>query len=213
MVFALDVKPVALNDVVPIACNVSSESDLNAALLRILDVTRKIDYLVLSAGILCRDSRYLIEEMPLDEWTTVLNTNMTGLMLSLRTFIPLLKNNRKGSIVTYSSDQVLRPIPKSAPYLASKAGVESWTRLAAIENIDSRIRVNCIRAAAVDTDFLSSLVKESKIRKEMRDDMDTRMPLGIISPQEIANLTWFLLSDATSKMTGQVVTIDGGLLL
>ena len=96
VVFALDVKPVALNDVVPIACNVSSESDLNAALLRILDVTRKIDYLVLSAGILCRDSRYLIEEMPLDEWTTVLNTNMTGLMLSLRTFIPLLKNNRKG---------------------------------------------------------------------------------------------------------------------
>lgn len=213
MVFALDIQQVEISNAVYVKCDVSSEDDFGAALRCILNVTKRIDYLVLSAGILCGGNRFLIEDLPLKEWKAVLDTNLTGVMLSLRTFIPLLINNKRGSVVTYSSDQVVHPIPKSAPYLISKVAVESLTRLAAIENIGYNIRVNCIRAAAVDTNFLSSLVKESKIRKEMKDSMDAKMPLGMISPQEIANMTWYLLSDATSKMTGQVVTVDGGVLL
>lgn len=212
-VFALDIQPVEIKNTLYIECDVSSEKDLNDAFQCIMKITKKIDYLVLSAGILCLNSRYLMEDLPLKEWTTVLNTNLTGVMLSIRTFIPLLKNNTKGSVVTYSSDQVIRPIPKSAPYLASKAAVESLTRLAAVEYIDYKIRVNCIRAAAVDSNFLSSLVQEPEVRKEMRDNMDAKMPLGMITPQEIAVMTWGLLSETTSKMTGKVVTIDSGILL
>lgn len=212
-VFALDIQTIETTRVNFIKCDVSSEKDLSAATQCILSITRKIDYLVLSAGILCYNSRYLIKDLPQKEWSAVLDTNITGAMLSMRTFIPLLINNRKGSIVTYSSDQVVRPIPKSAPYLVSKAAIESLTRLLAIENINYNIRANCIRTASVDTNFLSSLVKDPLTRKEMMDKMNSKMPLGIISPQEIADITWFLLSDTTSKMTGQVITIDGGILL
>lgn len=213
VVFALDKHPIEVSSAVNIMCDVSLEKDMSSALQHILDVTKTIDYLVLSAGVLCAGNRYSIEDLPLKEWTTVLDTNLTGVMLSIRTFIPLLKKNRKGSIVTYSSDQVVHPLSKSAPYLASKAAVESLTRLAAIENVEYNIRVNCIRAASVDTNFMSSLVKEPEIRKKMRNSMNAKMPLGIISPKEIANMTLFLLSEESSKMTGQVVTIDGGILL
>ena len=172
-----------------------------------------IDYLILPAGILCSFSRYYLEELPLEEWNNVIEVNLTGVMLCMQMFYPLLKNSEQGAIVTYSSEQVSRPIPKSAPYLISKAGIEALTKLAALEFMSSGIRVNCIRAATVDTNFLSTYVKEPEIRKQMRDDMDKKMPFGIISAENIANLTWLIASDYSNKITGQIITIDSGILL
>lgn len=212
-VFALDKVQGDLGESDYINCDVSSDVDIKEALLRVLEQTDRIDYLVLAAGVLCYEKRYLIEDMPLIEWSTVLAVNLTGVMLSMRAFIPLMKKNGKGSIVTYSSEQVVRPIAKGAPYVVSKAGVETLTKLAAAENLGNNIRVNCIRAAAVNTEFLSSLVKDSDVREKMKHDMHAKMPLGIISPQEIANITSSLLSDTASKMTGQIVTVDSGVLL
>ncbi len=213
IVFALDRKYVDISGVNYIKCDISSEVEIENARNCILTTTEKINYLVLAAGILCVKERCLIDSMSILEWSNVLATNLTGTMLSMRAFIPLMKNNAEGSIVTYSSEQVIRPIAKSAPYLVSKAGVEYLTKLAAIENLEYKIRVNCIRAAAVDTEFLSALVSDSVVREKMKKDMDTKMPLGIISPKDIAEMTLFLLSNVTSKMTGQIVTIDSGLLL
>lgn len=212
-VFALDKQTLKIPNAICIMCDISSETDLSNALKCILGYTQKIDYLVLSAGTLCLNNRMLLEDMTMEEWSYVLNVNLTGTMLSLRTFIPLLKNNNGGSIVTYSSEQTLHPIPKSAPYLASKAGIEALTKLAAVEYVSSKIRVNCIRAAAVDTNFLVSLVDSPEIRQKMRNDMDLRMPYGIISSYDMAIWTWNLLSESSGKITGQIITIDSGILL
>ena len=213
IVFALDILECSINGAICLKCDVSSEEDLKRTSLKISEITNRIDYMVLPAGILCQEKRYFLEDLPLDEWQAVINTNLTSVMLMIQAFIPLIKNSKCGSVVTYSSEQVVRPIPKSGPYLVSKVALESLTKLAALEYLSSKIRFNCIRTATVDTNFLSSLVKEPEIRKSMRDDMDLKMPLGIITPREIAELTWNLLDDNACKITGQVITIDSGVLL
>ena len=216
LVFALDKQkddiPV-LSNVIPIFCDVANTEDIKKGITYILSYTNIIDYLILSAGILCCGKRQLIEHLDKGEWNGVLQTNLTGVMLMMQNFIPLIKNSKSGSIITYSSDQVCKPIQKSAPYLVSKAGVEALTRLAAVELKESKIRVNCIRAAAVDTNFLNSLVPEKNERIKMVESMNEKMPFGMIFPDDIAELTEFLLSDSAAKITGQIITLDSGILL
>lgn len=212
-VFAIDIKPVEIPNAVCIQCDVSCEADVERAIRSILSVTDRIDWVVLAAGILCHKWRYELQELPSEEWTRVMNVNLNGTLFCLKHLIPLLKKSNSASVVTYSSEQVVRPIEKSAPYLVSKAGIEALTKLAALELLSDRIRVNCIRAATVDTDFLNTLVREPHIRQEMRDSAHRAMPYGIIRPEEIAQFTVFLLSEQAAKITGQIMTVDSGVLL
>lgn len=212
-VFAIDINPAEIPGAVCIQCDVSSETEVEKAVWRILAVTDQIDWLVLAAGVLCQKWRYKLEDLPAEEWSHVTNINLNGTLFCLKHMIPLLKKSASASVVTYSSEQVVRPIEKSAPYLVSKAGIEALTKLAALELLHDRVRVNCIRAATVDTDFLSTLVHEPHIRQEMRDSAHQTMPYGIIRPEEIAQLTFFLLSEQAAKITGQIMTVDSGVLL
>jgi NAD(P)-dependent dehydrogenase (short-subunit alcohol dehydrogenase family) len=215
-VFAIDINLDAFepkSNCISIKCDVSNEQDVTEAIARIMQQTQAINSLVNCAGILCHDRRYRIEELPLREWQVVLDTNLTGCLFMMKHSIPLLKRGKDATILNISSEQTLRPIPKSAPYLISKCGIEGLTRLAAIELIDYKIRVNCIRSATIDTPFLKSLVKEDEIRLKMRDEMDEKMPLGIISPDDITDLALFLISEKSHHITGQVITVDSGVLL
>lgn len=210
-VVAVDIVNMKVFDDIFYHCDVSSEENVRATADIIENKVGRIDYLVLAAGILCVNTRLMITEMSADEWNGVLGVNLNGVMYCLKYFLPLMNNG--GAVVTFSSEQTIRPIARSAPYLVSKTAVEALTKLAAIEMIEKKVRINCVRAATVDTNFLANYVKESDIRKRMRDDMDEKMSLGIISPDDIAHISWGLLSDENTKITGQVITVDGGILL
>lgn len=213
IVFAIDKKPVEVEGAISIQCDISNEQEILSTTKRIASYTDKIDYLALAAGVLCKSERYIIEDLPIEEWNYVIQTNLTGNMLLIKHLICFLKKSETASVVTYSSEQVIRPIAKSAPYLVSKAGIEALTKLLALELIGFNIRVNCIRAATVRTNFLSSLVGEQEQIKLMCDDMNKKMPFGIIDSSNIADITVFLFSDSTNKITGQIITVDSGMLL
>lgn len=212
-VFALDKQPIKIPKITSINCDISDIESIVEAFNIIQSATDTIDYLVNSAGILCHKKRQFIEELEIEEWNRVINVNLTGTLLITKYAIPLLKHSTYPSIVNYSSEQTQRPITKSAPYLISKIGIEYLTKLSALELIDKKIRVNCIRSAAVDTPFLKTLVPDEQVRIKMRDEMNVKMPLGIISPKHITELTLFLLSHASQNITGQVFTVDSGVLL
>ena len=213
VVFGIDKKDFSIDGVRSIIGDVSDNSFMEKCSCIIKKTTEQIDYLVIAAGILCDGNRNYIISLSLTEWNNVLSTNLTGAMLSLQMAAPFLKKSKNASVVLFSSDQVLRPVAKSGAYSISKAGIEALTKLASMELLNYRIRVNCIRAAAVDTDFLSTLVPDISVRREMTKTMAGKMPLGMISPHDVENLAFFLLSEDSDKITGQVLTIDSGYLL
>lgn len=216
VVFAIDKNIIGSGtgeNLIPIQCDVSKEEEVKNAFDIIAQYTDQIDSLINCAGVLCSTGRYSIDEVPLDEWKAVLETNLTGCLLMMKFCIPFLKRSDYATIINFSSDQTVRPIVKSAPYLVSKCGVEGLTKLAALELVSEKIRVNCIRSATVDTPFLKPLVKEPEIRRQMSYDMDAKMPLGIISPKDITDMVHFLLSLNSHCVTGQILTIDSGVLL
>ena len=212
-VFALDTKDIDLSGVEKIKCDISSEDDVIKAKELIFKKVECIDCLILAAGVLCCGERDYISDLTLDEWNGVLSVNLTGTMLCLKHFSRLLLNSKYKSIITFSSEQTIKIIKKSAPYLISKIGIEYLTKLAALELIESKVRVNCIRLASVDTPFLKTLVGDEKIREDMIKSANDAMPLGIITTSDVFEAIEFLLFEKSSKITGQVFTIDSGVLL
>lgn len=213
VVFGIDKNSISLDGVIAMIGDVSDTVFMEKCSHIIKETTERVDYLVVAAGILCDGKRSYIENLSICEWNNVLSTNLTGAMLSLQIASAFLKKSNNASVVLFSSDQVLRPVAKSGAYSISKAGIEALTRLVSLEWVSIGIRVNCIRAAAVDTNFLSTLVSDESIRQEMTRSMADKMPLGMISTQDIEKLALFLLSEESNKITGQVVTIDSGYLL
>lgn len=210
-VFGIDIVQPLNNNIEFYNCNVCDAKALEMVIKSIKRVTNRLDYVLLSAGILCCGNRLPLDKMTFVEWNGVIETNLTGVMNTIKIIAPLLGAN--SSVITISSEQTQHIIPKSAPYLVSKAGVEALTRLAALEFIKRKIRVNCIRIATVKTNFLSTLIPKEKIIKEMNKEMNQKMPLGIIKTSDVVNLVMFIFSKKSEKITGQIITLDSGILL
>lgn len=210
-VFGLDIVPTSNKKIKFYHCDISDAEAVEQVFDSIRRVTYRIDYVLLSAGILCCGNRLHLNEMTYEEWHGVLASNLTGAMNTIKSVAYLL--GARSSIITISSEQTQKIIPKSAPYLVSKAGIEALTKLAALEFLERKIRVNCIRVATVETNFLSTLIPDLEIVKKMNEEMNQKMPLGIIRLSDVTNLAMFIFSNRSEKMTGQIITLDSGVLL
>ena len=150
--------------------------------------------------------------MQLSEWEKVYKTNLTGCMILTRNAIPLLRLARGDkAIVNISSDQAVFPRRKNSAYAVTKAGIENFTKACAVELIEDRIRANCILPASVRSNFINRMVKNEEELKEIYERENEKMPLGIIEPEEVADLVYFLGSEKSSKITGQAILMDSGL--
>jgi NAD(P)-dependent dehydrogenase (short-subunit alcohol dehydrogenase family) len=186
-------------------CNVASKAEVDAALAATLAHFGQVDGLVNNAGIFKAAAFLDITE---SDWDAVIAVNLKGSFLVGQAVARHMAARRSGAIVNMSSVNGRLTIPTIASYNASKGAIDQLTRVMALSLADQGVRVNAVAPGTIATELARSAVltsEEAKARIMMRTPMKR---LG--EPAEIADVTAFLLSDASSYVTGEIVVVDGG---
>src|SRR5919206_671372 len=172
----------------------------------------RIDVLVNNAGIGGESKK--IHELTEKDWDEVIDVNLKGAFLCTREAVKnMMKkrgNNNNYSIINISSVHEQTPQPESAPYSASKGGMQMLTKTIALELAEKGIRINGIAPGAIATD-MNKEVLENQEKKEKKEQ---EIPVHRIGqPEEIAKVALFLASDDASYVAGTTIYVDGGLTL
>ncbi|MFI2645113.1 glucose 1-dehydrogenase [Streptomyces sp. NPDC018610] len=158
--------------------------------------------LVNNAGI---STGQLLEAESVEHFRKVLDVNLTGVFIGMRTVIPAMRDNGGGSIVNVSSAAGLMGLALTAGYGASKWGVRGLTKIGAVELGTARIRVNSVHPGMTYTPMTAS------VGIERGEGKYPNTPMGRVGePHEIASAVVYLLSDAASYVTGAELAVDGG---
>ncbi|MFE0136876.1 SDR family oxidoreductase, partial [Streptomyces sp. NPDC059037] len=158
--------------------------------------------LVNNAGI---STGQFLESESVEHFRKVLDINLTGVFIGMKSVIPVMKENGGGSIVNISSAAGLMGLALTAGYGASKWGVRGLTKIGAVELGTARIRVNSVHPGMTYTPMTAELGIEKGEGKY------PNTPMGRVGePHEIAGAMVFLLSDAASYVTGAEIAVDGG---
>lgn len=190
---------------VGVAANVAKIEDVQTALEASTALTGKIDILVNNAGI-TRDN--LMIRMKDEDWDAVLTVNLRSVFLMTREFIRPMMKARYGRIVNISSVIGLMGNAGQANYAASKAGVIGLTKSVAKEFSSRGITCNAIAPGYIQTEMTA------KLAPDVIDKMKAIIPLGRLGePADVARAARFLASDEAAYVTGQVLTVDGGMVM
>lgn len=164
----------------------------------------KVDILVNNAGI-TKDT--LLMRMSEEQWDDVINVNLKSTFNFTKAVVPIMARQRQGSIVNISSIVGLNGNPGQANYAASKAGIIGLTKSVAKEMGARNIRVNAIAPGFIATEMTDAL------SQEVKDDYAKRISLRRLGQgEDIANVVLFLASDLAGYVTGEVITVDGGMM-
>jgi 3-oxoacyl-[acyl-carrier protein] reductase len=185
--------------------DVTSYDDCTQLVDKVLDNFGKLDILVNNAGI-TRDN--LLVRMSKDEWDSVLNVNLNGAFNCLKAVTRTMMKQREGKIVNMASIVGVMGNAGQANYSASKGGLIALTKTAAKELGSRNINVNAIAPGFIKTDMTDKLTDEQK------DQMLKLIPLNKLGgTKDVAELALFLASNASSYITGQVIQVDGGMVM
>ena len=185
--------------------NVTIGDEVNEVVKKALDTYGKVDILVNNAGI-TRDN--LMAMMAEKDWDDVLSTNLKSVFLMTKACSRTMVKQRFGSIVNIASVVGIMGNAGQANYSASKAGVIAFTKTTAKELAKRNIRANAIAPGFIRTPMTD------KLSAEQKQKIQEWIPLGRMGePKEIADVAVFLASDASRYVTGQVIGVDGGLLM
>lgn len=186
-------------------CNVS---DFEACETMIKDVVKEyghLDILVNNAGI-TRDN--LIMKMPEEDFDAVINANLKGCFNTIKAVSRQMLRQRSGRIINITSVSGILGNAGQANYSASKAGIIGLTRTMARELASRGITVNGIAPGFVDTDMTKVLPEQ------VREAATAQIPLGRFGqPEDIANMAVYLASEKASYITGQIISVDGGMAI
>ncbi len=164
-----------------------------------------MDILVNNAGV-TRDG--LLMRMSDADWDTVLNTNLKGAFFFTKAFSRAMIKARTGRIINVSSVIGLIGNAGQSNYAASKAGLIGFTQSVAREFASRGITANCIAPGFIETDMTSEL------NEELKADILKQIPMGKFgAAEDIANAALFLASSSARYVTGQVLTVDGGMVM
>lgn len=186
---------------------ISNASDYSLTQELISEVQKefgKIDILVNNAGI-TKDT--LLMRMSEEQWDDVINVNLKSTFNFTKAVVPIMARQRQGSIVNISSIVGLNGNPGQANYSASKAGIIGLTKSVAKEMGARNIRVNAVAPGFIATEMTDALPQEVK------DEYAKRISLRRLGQgEDIANVVLFLASDLAGYVTGEVITVDGGMM-
>lgn len=170
------------------------------------DALGGLDALVCNAGVALPVQ--LLTDTTDEQWRRVMGADLDGVFYTLRAAIPQMVSRKAGAIVTISSMWGITGGSCEAPYSAAKAGVIGLTKALAKELGPSGIRVNCVAPGAVQTEMTAFLTPED------RDALADETPLGRMgTPEEVADAIFFLASQESRFVTGQVLQADGGMVI
>jgi 3-oxoacyl-[acyl-carrier protein] reductase len=188
-----------------IQVDVSDPAQVKAAFAEHMKHLNRLDILINNAGV-AKDT--LLLRMKLEEWDTVVDTNLKGAFLCSQEGIKLMLRQRYGRIINISSVVGHTGNAGQVNYVASKAGLEGLTRALALEVATRNITVNAIAPGFIGTAMTEGLPEA--VRAKMLD----RIPVGRMgTDREVACGVRFLASDESSYITGQVLHINGGLYM
>jgi NAD(P)-dependent dehydrogenase (short-subunit alcohol dehydrogenase family) len=186
--------------------DVCDRSSLEAVLAATLEQFGKVDILINCAG---RIKRTPTLTMPEDEWTAILDTNLTGTLRACQVFGKYMLERGYGRIVNIASLNSFVALSEVAAYAASKAGVASLTRSLAVEWSKKGVTVNAIAPGVFRTELNAQLLDSTPRGQELL----MRTPMGRFGKtEELIGAAVYLASDAASFVTGQVLVVDGGFL-
>ncbi|MHB8663549.1 MAG: 3-oxoacyl-ACP reductase FabG [Acidimicrobiales bacterium] len=186
-----------------VVCDVSSAASVDAAFAAVEASLGKVSVVVANAGI-TRDN--LMLRMTDEDFTSVLDTNLSGAFRVVKRAVPNMLRARKGRIVLISSVVGMLGSGGQTNYAASKAGMIGLARSVARELGSRDITANVVAPGFVDTDMTASLPEDR------RAAIVEQVPLGrMATPEEVAGVVTWLASDAASYITGAVIPVDGGL--
>lgn len=187
------------------AVDVADASAVAAAAEKILADAGRVDILVNNAGV-TRDT--LLLRMSDADWDTVLDTNLKGAFLFTKALARSFIKQRSGRIINVSSVVGLIGNAGQCNYAASKAGLIGFTKSVAREVASRGITVNALAPGFVETDMTAAL------KEDRRGELLKQIPLGCLGqPDDIAAAALYLASPAARYVTGQVLTVDGGMAM
>ncbi|MBP8612582.1 MAG: 3-oxoacyl-[acyl-carrier-protein] reductase [Candidatus Atribacteria bacterium] len=186
-------------------CNVADEKMVEETLKKVIDKFGKIDILVNNAGI-NRDT--LLLRMSVDDWESVMETNLKGAFLMTKYSIKYMIKGGYGRIINIGSVVGLTGNIGQANYAASKAGLIGFTKAIAIEYGSRKITSNLVAPGYIETEMTGSLLQN------IRENFLNKIVLKRSGkPEDVANVVLFLASPLASYITGDVIVVDGGLSL
>ncbi len=185
--------------------DISDEGEVKKTVETVINEFSRIDILINNAGI-TKDR--LLLRMTKQDWESVIGINLTGTFLVTKTIMRYMIKQRYGRIINIASVVGLIGNPGQANYAASKAGIIGFTKSCAKELAGRNITVNAIAPGFIETRMTEN------IPDEIKQNYLKLIPLRRFGlPEDVANLALFLSSDQASYITGQVVCLDGGLVM
>lgn len=193
------------NEILFVRANVGEFDSAENAVKEAIEKFGKIDVLVNNAGI-TRDN--LIMRMKEEEFDQVINTNLKGTFNVTKSVVPYMMKKRSGRIVNISSVVGVSGNAGQCNYAASKAGIIGFTKSLAKELASRNILANAVAPGFIDTDMTECL------NDTVKENINNQIPLKRMgTPEEIAKAVYFLGSSDNTYITGQVLNIDGGMLI
>lgn len=195
---------------IDVIADVTMYEEIEAMRRRIEETLGPIDILVANAGASLTPPHLPVEELTEEAWRASVDANLTSTFLTIKSVLPGMKARGSGSIVTMSSAAARRPTAKSpAPYTAAKAGIQLLTQIVAAQAGPFGIRVNCIAPETIITERT-----DQQIPADVKQRLVEEHPLKRLgTPDDIAEATLYLVTDASTWVTGIVLDVAGGAVL
>ena len=185
--------------------DVTSLRDCQNFYTKVLQADKAIFGLINNAGITADSS---FRKMTFDQWQSVINTNLHSLFNTTQIVFSNMLEQKNGCIINISSVNALKGQFGQANYCATKAGILGFTKALALEGAKSGVRVNAIAPGYTDTAMVRAVPEH--ILEEIKNSIPTRK---LVEPSDIAYAVSFLLSDAAKAITGETLSINGGMVM